>query len=199
MAFKSSGITGSGISKTETREVESFDKIDVSGVGKVVVRFGPEQSLKVTADDDLLEYISTNVNNGKLRIRLTESLNVVSKIQYDIVVNNLTSLGLSGATSFDIEGLDGDEFTLDLSGATSGSASGTVQHLKVGISGAGSANLSELQSATADVNLSGASSAEVFASESFNGSVSGVGKIDVYGSPDDVRESTSGVGKINVH
>ena len=192
------GIPGSGVSATEVRDVADFERIQLSGVGKVSIRFGEQPSVAVTTDDNLLEYLKTDVVDGVLKIRFTENINAKSKIEFDIIATELVGLSCSGSGSFEIEGLDGDTFQLTMSGATSGRADGKVQSLGVNLSGAGSLDLKELEATSAKVRVSGAGSVSVYADSKFDGSVSGVGAIDVYGEPEDVSRSVSGVGKINI-
>src|SRR5215208_2438155 len=61
-------VRGSGIAKTETREVNGFSAISFNVIGKVVVTQGKTQSLTVTADDNILPLLETQVNDGTLVI-----------------------------------------------------------------------------------------------------------------------------------
>jgi hypothetical protein len=54
-------IQGSGVSKTESRSVGSFSKIDLSGSPDVEVAVGPATSVSVTADDNIVPIIETTV------------------------------------------------------------------------------------------------------------------------------------------
>ncbi len=77
------------------------------------------------------------------------------------------------------------------------SLSGSAEVLKVGVSGAANLEAKELIARLVKIDLSGAANATVYAEESVNASVSGVGNINYYGNPSDVQSNVSGIGSIN--
>lgn len=103
----------------------------------------------------------------------------------------------SGANTVMIGGIDSERFLVDISGAGSMRLSGNVKKLRVDISGATSLDAEELIADHVKVDISGASSASVYAAESIDAEISGVGNLDYYGRPEDVRTDVSGVGNIS--
>ena len=65
-------IEGNGIPRTETRDSEGFNEISSSGDFIVSITPGNAYSVEVTAESNLLPYISTNVDGKTLRIRTSE-------------------------------------------------------------------------------------------------------------------------------
>ena len=61
-------VEGSGVSKTEQRDVGEFEKIRVNGSANVKVVIGDKRSVSVTTDDNLLRVIDTVVKDGTLVI-----------------------------------------------------------------------------------------------------------------------------------
>jgi len=61
-------IEGSGDIETEARQVSGFDSIELSHMGDVYLTQGETEGLTVRADDNLLEYIVTEVVNGTLKL-----------------------------------------------------------------------------------------------------------------------------------
>jgi len=61
-------VNGNGTVTTETRTVADFDEVSAATGLHVVFTQGPK-SVKVTADENLHEYILTEVNNGKLTVK----------------------------------------------------------------------------------------------------------------------------------
>ena len=57
--FDASTVKGSGNVVTKERDVSGFDKVVVSGLGRVIVTQGDEESLTVETDDNLMQYIET--------------------------------------------------------------------------------------------------------------------------------------------
>lgn len=191
-------IPGSGTDKTEDRPVSQFDKIDLSGFGTARIQFGSEPSLKVTCDDNLLEFIQTEVEDGTLKLEVVENIKPSNGIQFDIVVTELTSVGVSGAANVDIDSFRGPQLRLSVSGSCKLNARGTVDNLEIAVSGAASIQTAELIAKAVKVSVSGTASGDVYASDSLDASISGVGRINCLGKPGNVKEAISGTGKITV-
>ena len=67
-------ITGDGDVRQENRTAETFDMIDVSGNFNVYYSQQSPARIMVTADNNLLEHILTEIINGELRIHTKERL-----------------------------------------------------------------------------------------------------------------------------
>ena len=74
---------------------------------------------------------------------------------------------------------------------------GTAQSLKVDASGASHVKAGELKVDAAQVSISGASGADVRASKSVGGDVSGASQLDLHGEPAQNTVSTSGASSVN--
>lgn len=213
----SSTITGSGASKTEQRQVSGYSTIKLSGIGELAIAQTGAEAMSVTADDNVLPLITTEVKDGTLEISLKSDTNVQPKtpIVYAVSVKDLNHVILSGAGNVTIPKFDGSNFTLDLSGAGNATldhlqvttltislsgtgnvtASGQAQTLAAHCSGVGSYKGQDLASVDAAVTLSGAGSAEVRASSTLDATVSGVGNITYFGNPT-VKQHVTGVGSV---
>jgi hypothetical protein len=210
---------GSGILKTEEREVSGFDRISVDYPAKVLISQGDTETLKVEAEDNVLPGLKTEVKGNELRIYYKspdgKHVNATKMATITITVKELSSLECSSAGEATVSGLKSDDLSVSLSGAgnvklndiaiqklsvnLSGAgstvASGTADDLSVNISGFGGFNGKELQASTASVNISGAGSATVSAETTLNASISGAGSVNYYGSPE-VSKQISGVGSV---
>jgi hypothetical protein len=193
-----SGIKGSGVAASEDRQIEEFETIAIVGYGNVDLTIGPETSLTLTTDDNLIELVDTVVENGQLTIRPKESINAVSGLKFVITTPNLTKVKVVGATTLKLTDASGEELDIDVSGAGKVSGSGAVTDLKVSVAGAGSINLSKLKAENTKVSISGAGSASVYASESVAATVAGAASVSVYGNPPTVKKSVSGVGRVKL-
>ncbi len=65
-------IKGNGQVKKETREVSNFTSLSSQGSMNVQISYGNSNSIVVEADENLLPYIETTVENGKLLIKAKE-------------------------------------------------------------------------------------------------------------------------------
>ena len=192
------GEKGSGVPVTESREVEDFDSVVLSGSGDVQVIVGESKSVTVTFDDNLVDLVQTEVRNGELRVYTTGGWSSSLGLQVEVRTPELRSATVSGAGDMVLNGVSGESLELEISGAGDLSGDGAVDSLSVEVSGVGEAELKQLQSKKATVSVSGAGDATVFATESVDASVSGTGDVEVYGNPASVKQSTSGVGDVTI-
>ena len=211
---------GSGVMKSEMREVQGFHAVEVSYPADVFISQGSSESLKIEADDNLLPGLQTRVRNGTLEIfykagdgkavrptkpvKITIVVKDLDEVQFEsagsieitgIAVDSL-SVSVSGAGDLKLDDIDVKDLSVNLSGAGSMSASGTTDKLDVNISGFGDFKGKDMHSQEAQVNISGAGSATVRAEAELDAQISGAGSIDYYGSPS-VSKQISGVGGIN--
>jgi hypothetical protein len=213
-------IRGSGTVKTETREASGFHAVTLAGLGDLAITQGDSEGLTIEAEDNLLPYITTEVNNGRLAIGIKSGTSNISlaptkPIKYNLQVKTLDSIGLSGAGNITTPSLTGDKLDLNTSGAGNMSlAKIQVKQLTTSMSGAGNATLDgqadgqdvslsglgnysagNLQSKTASVTVSGAGSATVWVGQTLTVRISGAGAVSYYGSPQ-VQQTISGVGSV---
>ncbi len=192
------GITGSGVSKTEQRNVEDFDSVSLSGTGDVTIQVGQPKSVEVTLDDNLIGLVETRVENGKLIISAKEMYNTKLGLKVKIGTPNLTAASVSGVGDMTILEATGDELELTVSGVGDITAKGTVKSVKANVSGTGDANLKDLIAETVSVSVSGVGDAKVNATKSVDATASGVGNVEIYGNPADVKRNASGVGSVTI-
>lgn len=214
-------VTGSGVIKTETRQVSDFNSIVVDYPADITVRQGKSESLEIEADDNLLSQLSTDVRNGSLHLENTERnwrerVNPSKSVVVTITVVDLNNIqfptagkmlvdglktdsldvSVSGAGDVTLTDLDAGNLNFNLSGAGNINLDGAAESLNLHISGLGNFNGGNLQSEDADVAISGAGSATVWAERKLSARISGAGSIDYFGSPN-VSENISGVGSVH--
>lgn len=217
----SGAIKGSGVMKTQTRELSDFDAIAIRYPAEVIVRQGKTASVKIEAEDNLLPQLTTEVEGNTLVFKNGESnfskrVKPTSAVKVTITVTELKEISLASAGSLEAFGLKGGDFELKLSGAgdatltevefdsfsvtLSGAgeikADGKVERLKVTISGLGDFKGADLQTMTADILISGAGNATVRVEQELTARVSGAGSVGYYGSPD-VTKTISGAGSVD--
>ena len=134
-------IKGSGNLKTETRVVEKFTAIVVSGSANLEIEQTGEESLELTVDDNLLELFTTEVRNGTLFIGVAEGKRLSwngKGPRIKVTVRELRKLQVSGAASVKATKLDVDSLSISISGAGSARIAGRANDLSFTVSGAGS-------------------------------------------------------------
>ncbi|MBK9055838.1 MAG: DUF2807 domain-containing protein [Chloroflexi bacterium] len=143
-------------------------------------------------------YIETEVRGRELIIRMQEDTTFtnITDLTYHVTVATLDNLELSGAGDVEMLHLDGESWSVNLSGAGNITVSGQVDTQTIVISGAGSYNAEDLSSQNASVEHSGAGMAVVQVSDTLDVNISGLGSVEYIGDPAVTQEIT-GLGTVN--
>lgn len=201
LALSGCGLRGSGTAATELREVESFAKIDLSGAFELVVHVEPgvAQKVEVTADDNIVGKITTTVSGNELDVELDDEVTFVrpkTPLRVEVWTPSLIGVDASGASEILVEGLSGESFEIQLSGASDSTLRGAVDRFEAQISGAGDLHAKDLQAKVVELRLSGAGDATVWASESLDVDVSGAGDVTYFGNPPTIHKDIAGAGEL---
>jgi len=197
-------IRGSGNIITQNRSESGFTNIDVSGAIDVYIKQDSSTSVKVEADDNILEYIEVHTEGSTLAIYTEGNIRLKPSHKIKVYVSNpqYKDLRVSGASSIHSENeiTSADVLHIELSGASEGSLELNAPRVSVNLTGASNANIKgktkdfegsasgaseircfDLLSENADVNASGASHIEIFASVKIDGQSSGASSVDYKG------------------
>lgn len=208
---------GSGKVITETRSVNNFDQVSLSGIGDVTLVQGNNEQLVIEAEDNVIKHITTEVRDGtlyigfvkkaiiptepvKFTITMREIRGLETKGVSDISAAGITTdqldIGISGTGNITINKLDADQVSINVSGAGNFAAEGQVSKQKVVLSGAGNYDGEDLESSTADITITGLGQVSVWVTDLLNVTISGTGNVNYYGSPQ-VNQQISGLGKVD--
>lgn len=214
-------IQGNGSLKKETRSASGYTGIELQGSMDVKIDYGSSNSIIVEADENLLPYIETEVENGNLKIRQKKGFNLKSKNKLIVhaSLTKLTNIGLSGSGNILGTGdfSNNEKTIIKLSGsgniglgvagiseldvAISGSGNinikgGQSNIISVAISGSGNLNCSNFATNNVLARVSGSGNIRVNAAKSIDARVSGSGNIYYKGAVTNLSMKASGSGKI---
>jgi hypothetical protein len=215
-------IRGNGNVIMQERSAASFTAIDVSGNIDVYPKSDSVVSIKVEVDENLQQYIEVISNGGELEIRTQRGFNLrpsrhikvyVSAPVFtrfdasgacDIIGQNTISspdeirIELSGSCDATME-VNAPKISSRLSGACNIKLKGQTKEFNVNGSGSTDIKCVDLLAENVDVHISGAGDAEVYASVSLTGKVSGAADIKYKGNAQPSIKSTgaSSVKKVN--
>ena len=161
-------VTGDGNVVSEDRDVSGFSSVALAGWGKLHIETGETEALRIEADQNLLEYIETDVEDGQLEIRHRRRtvLRPGATIHYYLTVRTLEAVRVSGAGDVDVPDLSGSRFAVRISGAGNVDiAALEAEGLDVDITGAGSVHVENLNADRLEVEISGAGDFSVLAGE----------------------------------
>jgi len=164
----------------ETRDLPSFDKIEVGGAFEVSLTIGQPQKVEVEARQKAIGQINTEVKNSKLVIssnriktntplKLYITMPALSGLEAhgaaevdgeNMIKADMLSIEVSGAASVDLE-LEVNTLRSEVSGAADLELSGKAQQHSTNVSGAASLDARDLETVTTDADVSGAATANV--------------------------------------
>lgn len=216
--FSFNRVVGSGNLITDTRTVNNFDSITLDGLGQVTLTQGDTEGLALTAEDNLVPFIRTNVSNGTLVISFDPRAGIAPTraITFDIKFKALKSLALSGAGSIRAAGLKSDrlaltingagtvqltdlaanELNVSMNGAGNVSVAGQVTRQSVTVNGLGNYSADDLKSDIASISVAGTGNTTVWVNQTLDVTIAGAGSVSYYGAAR-VTQRITGLGRVN--
>jgi hypothetical protein len=191
-------VEGSGVMKTEVRRVEPFTSIVLTDVDSslLVIEQTGEESLTITAEDNLLPMFISEVRDGVLYLTFKKGNSFHGKRPtYKVTVKDLRRINVQGGAAIEASKLESKELSILVEGAAGGNLSGRVDDLTIEIKGAGQISAGTLRAKRAKVTVQGAGQVTVNASDELDAEVSGAGIIWYVGEPK-LKSNVSGLGLI---
>ncbi|MEZ5891788.1 MAG: head GIN domain-containing protein [Parvularculaceae bacterium] len=206
LALTAAAFAAEEATVSKSYDLAGFDRIDISGVYEFDVKVGPGFSVMLSGNQAEIDHAKVGVEEGVLTLghekwkRGEKRFNGNRDgLKATITLPALNGLDLSGVGDGDVEGVDADAFSVDVSGVGDLRIGGKCKSLDADVSGVGDLNAKSLECNAVDVEVSGVGSAVVYASDEVRAEVSGMGDIDVYGSPAKVSKNKSMFADVTVH
>jgi len=213
-------LRGNGKMVEIEQDVRGYSRVSNSGSARVTVRQNGEHGVTVIVDENLADYVKTEVRGdtlylgwktlGMLRsLRSSRRLEFIvnmddikglatsgsGDIEAKVVEGRRIELGVSGSGDIIIDALSCDELDVGLSGSGGVEVKGQAERQEVRISGSGTYDGGSLRSDRAKVNTSGSGKARVWVRDDLETHTSGSGSIEYRGTPR-VDSHSSGSGHI---
>jgi len=214
-------IKGNGNMTKITRTTSDYDAIKCAGSFDYILVAGNEGKITIEGEENLLEYIITEVSDGKLKVKTKNNVSLRTSynktIKITIPFKDIDEVSLSGSgdlwnedkiTSNNLEvSLSGsgdivlDIETTSVDGSLAGSGDmtlkGKTNDLEVSLAGSGDIHGFGLQANNTDVSVAGSGDIEIVSNKSLKARVSGSGDIQYKGNPAKEDTKVSGSGSIN--
>lgn len=211
-------VKGNGNITVEERSGLDANKIHLKGFMDVELTQGATTTVKVEADENLQEYVITEMDNNELVVRMRGNFNFITseRLKVYITTPRLEQLKLSGTGNIvgtnkftgsdrlklSVSGV-GDlkleantpELDAKISGSGSLVLSGETRDAKIQISGIGDCNAEALKAENASVKISGSGDVKIFADNKLDVSISGIGSV-YYKGEAVVSQKVSGSGDV---
>lgn len=194
--------------RNTSRDVKNFDAIKVSTGINLFVKMGNSESLKIEANDDVIDDIKTEVKNGTLHIYMKQknswfNWNFNKSAKVYVTVKNLKSIEASSGSDVKSENtLEGDELKVQVSsggdvnldvyyknvsvGSSSGSdarISGKAKTFIAKASSGSDINARELEAAIGKLSASSGSDISATITDELYANASSGADIKYYGNP----------------
>ncbi len=203
-AFNSKNVVvGNGVISSKVITLPAFTELSVRGSADVKY-FQGDQSIVLTADENLLDLYEFEVENGKLIISTKDGYSLLPKVEVSVKLRSpeLNSVNITGSGDVDILGgleCSGD---FDFSIAGSGSLEAgwiSCKTLSSSISGSGDIEIDELTADKCDISINGSGDASVKCNNVKEVSVvvNGSGDVELSGTAGRLNSKVNGAGDIN--
>lgn len=217
-------FTGSAFAEKteETRSISDFSRIKNKGPITVNVTVGPATSLTVSADDDDMDEIITEVRGKTLHIEIDDDnwgwSNRKKPVVVTVTTPNLEEFDLRGSGSSVITGLEDTDFELEIAGSgdveiedanlrafsvdIKGSGdvkvSGTCSDLDVEVKGSGDVDARDMKCKDGEVGVMGSGDVDAYVSGNAEVSIMGSGDVTLWGKPSTLDTRTMGSGDVTL-
>ena len=212
-------VRGSGTVTSEDRTVSGVSGVALTTIGELTVEVGDQESLRIEAEDNLLQYIQTSVSGGVLNIETEPGVNISASkpVRYYLAVRDLDSIRTSSSGNVSSGALETGDLSVEITSSgevdlaalaasslevklsSSGNLTiegGQVTTQDVRLSSSGDYEAGNMRSSSASVNLSSSGSATIWVTDSLDANLSSSGNLQYYGGPSaDVNASSSGEAK----
>ena len=210
-------LTGSGKVVTKERKASYFNAVKVSSGIDVYLTQGNKESITVEADDNLHEYIRTEIKNNTLKVYSDANIRKAKAKKVYVTIKDVEKISASSAGDiFGENTIKTNELSLSASSAgdirlsvvvdilncnisSSGDIrlEGSADELKADLSSAGDLNAYDLKTRIATVSTSSAGDAKIFVTEKLKATASSAGDIYFMGDPKQVDGHSSSAGGIH--
>jgi hypothetical protein len=189
-------VTGSGVSKTQVREATDFDRVVSKGSADVQIEFGSPASIEVTADDNVIDKVTTEVSGSTLTIGTEGSFSTRVGLRVKVRTPRLLEVSVQGSGNVFAGPINSSTFETTLSGSGNVVVEGSAQDVQATVNGSGDINLKGLKATSARALINGSGDIVTNASEKVRGEIRGSGEISYFGNPRSVERSIHGSGSI---
>jgi len=209
-------VNGDGNVIKKERKTDSFTGVKVSSGIDVYLRQGADESMFVEADENLHEYIITEVRGGVLNVYTDANIREADRKRVYVTMKEVNSLKTSsagdivGETPVRTDKLElsassaGDmkievyarEISLNISSSGDITLSGEAEILDGDLSSAGELNAYDLTVKQANISASSAGDADINVTDKITARASSAGDINYLGNPKYVDAHSSSAGSI---
>lgn len=207
--------TFSGPITEEVRSADPYQSVHLKGAMNVVLDPSMDNEIRISAPEDAMSHIVTEIRDDELVIDLDVNAIVQDNITITIAENRLEEVRISGSGNFkgelepvrkldlrvsgsgDIKvEVDTESLMVGVAGSGDVRCEGKSDLVKVSVDGSGDVDLEFLEAREAVASVSGSGDIKLNVFKSLKANVSGSGDISYKGNPEKVDRNVSGSGDV---
>ena len=205
----------------ETRSVSGFHGVNTGGAFIVHIKIDGTESLRLKGDAEDIRKIETVVENGVLQIRFPREFEHrhehIGRIDVEITAKSLSSLGLGGSGSIDVDGVvkgenvkvamggsgnirtvvESDNLTVSIAGSGNIDIEGKADNSNISIAGSGNLKAANLKVNAADISIAGSGDIRMEINKSISAHIAGSGSVNYTGNATAINISSAGSGRVH--
>jgi hypothetical protein len=213
-------VRGNGNLVTANRNETNFNGVKSAGAFDLYITQGDVYEVKIEAEENLMKYIITEVDNGVLKVKVRNRVNLRPKRDMKVYVKapsykvlaiagsgNIVSespvklsdrieLSIAGSGDIKVGELDAPEVKTSIAGSGNINIGGQTKTVEYRIAGSGDVKCRELKAENAEVHIAGSGNVWLFASQNLDVHIAGGGDVHYTGNPVNVKQKIAGSGNI---
>ena len=186
---------------SQERQVGDFSGIHQSTFADVYITAGDRTTVLVKADEDVIDRLITEVDNGILKIRSEGNMRNVKIFEVHITMKRIELIKNSGSGNIICKGgLPGNDVKITINGSGDLDANLQAKNLELSISGSGDVDLTGVRG-DFDLSVSGSGDveAEELQLENCKISIQGSGDVKLKGATANLIARQNGSGDVNAY
>lgn len=211
-------VSGDGNRVTVNRSVGEFEGVAARGGIDVVLATGNTHSIRIEADQNLIDFIEVHNDGGTVEVSTRDGYNLRSQkgIRVFATAPAFGNVSVSGSGDISSEGkiannkalaleikgsgdirllVDAPKVATEISGSGSAKLEGNTREFEAEINGSGDVHAFNLLSENARVDIAGSGNAEVYASKQLQVEIKGAGDV-AYKGTGTVNQKIMGSGNV---
>ena len=190
-------VSGSGPMVLHEIPAQGFTGLYIGGGYDLTFHQAPEFSVSIEVQENLFNYLEAQVRSGVLHLSFSRNITTTpgNTPRVRVYAPYLDSLSVRGAVNANMD-LHVSRLDIDISGAGNLTLVGSADVLDINAGGAANINAFDMIARDVLVNMNGAGNADVYASNTLDVDISGVGRVRYDGDPVVTRNIT-GLGSIS--
>lgn len=219
--FAIAGFVGKTFAQSEeTRSVSGYHGIASGGSFTVYVKIDGTETLRLKGDAEDLRKIETVVEDGVLQIRFPKENqwkhDRIGHIDVYVTAKSLSSIGLGGSGSIDVDGVvkgekvkvsmggsgnintavEGGTLNVSIAGSGNITLKGKAGDSQISIAGSGNLKASDLKVEAADISIAGSGDVHMAIEKSISAHIAGSGNVVYTGNANISTISSAGSGRV---